>query len=504
MAYTGTSIVDYLKSVGQGSDYASRQKLAQEKGISDYTGSASQNTQLLSALNTGNNQMPTNAPSTMPIDAPESMPPAPAWEQSPFQQGASFGTGLQELVPEQDDNINVDQGSTEIIKGGQSEWNQTFQDIYVSSQNVVQQGIADLMKQQSDLIEEQRSQRESDITSAQEGLDDAKDKPYGEELGDTLSEKYKLQEKIDQLGEVQNQLAQLQGVYDASVAETEGSGITIGQSRGELSRKQREFASKATVLEAKAAIITNQYNLVSDIVNKYYTSAEKERNAEIGRYQSLLDIAKESKLALSDNDQNLITTQINLLLGEQTKQEANKDKIMTLAIDPNTAEAFFKSGASFDDTYETILDKMSPFMSQFAQQERLDVGTGEGTSVSGGSFLDVMQLAVDAGATPEQAAREAAQASELAGIPVNQDTLEGFLSTARTLVKTPVSKAPVPIPKPPKGTPVERATQSGVELKEALPYLPGVLKEMGQAPKKFADKYIYDPIGGFFSGLFGG
>ena len=85
---------------------------------------------------------------------------------------------------------------------------------------------------------------------------------------DGLFTKYKVQEKIDELNEVKNQMIQLKSTYDASVAETEGSGITIGQARGELSRKQREYASKSTVLEAKAAIITDQYNLAQESIDR--------------------------------------------------------------------------------------------------------------------------------------------------------------------------------------------------------------------------------------------
>ena len=414
-------------------------------------------------------------------------------------------SGLDKFIPEATDNINVDEGTESLLKGGQSDWFKTFQDAYVTGQNTIQQSIADLMKQQADLTEETRQGYQEDIDKATTGLETATAKPYGEELGEELSEKYKLQEKIDKLGEIGNQMAQLQGAYDASIAETEMSGITIGQSRGELSRKQREYASKATVLQAQAAVVTDQYNLVKDIVEKYYLSAESERTAEISRYQNLLDVATQAKLALTADDKTQITNQINILLGEQAKQEANKDKIMALAIDPATAEAFFNSDASFDDSYETILDKMSPYMSKYAKEKRLDslseVGTG---ATSGGGFLDIMQMSIDAGATPEQAAREAANASELAGIPVNQKTLENWLKVARKLIKTPVPEAPIPIPEPPKGTPTERATQTGETLKEALPYLPEVISEMGQAPKNWADKYIYDPIGGFFSGLFGG
>lgn len=44
------SVVDYLNSVGQASDFSSRKRMAEGLGISGYTGSAAQNQQLLSSL----------------------------------------------------------------------------------------------------------------------------------------------------------------------------------------------------------------------------------------------------------------------------------------------------------------------------------------------------------------------------------------------------------------------------------------------------------------------
>jgi len=48
--YNGSSIVDYISSTGGDASFGARSKLAKEKGIVDYTGSASQNTQLLKTL----------------------------------------------------------------------------------------------------------------------------------------------------------------------------------------------------------------------------------------------------------------------------------------------------------------------------------------------------------------------------------------------------------------------------------------------------------------------
>lgn len=52
-SYAGPSIVDFLKSTGVDSSFASRKILASQNGISNYTGTAQQNTQLLNSLRSG-------------------------------------------------------------------------------------------------------------------------------------------------------------------------------------------------------------------------------------------------------------------------------------------------------------------------------------------------------------------------------------------------------------------------------------------------------------------
>ena len=51
--YTGNSIVDYLKSIGEDSSFANRKRLAAKHGIKNYTGTASQNLELLNKLRSG-------------------------------------------------------------------------------------------------------------------------------------------------------------------------------------------------------------------------------------------------------------------------------------------------------------------------------------------------------------------------------------------------------------------------------------------------------------------
>lgn len=48
--YTGSSLVDYLKSIKVDSSFANRQKLAAQYGVKNYTGTAAQNSQLLNKM----------------------------------------------------------------------------------------------------------------------------------------------------------------------------------------------------------------------------------------------------------------------------------------------------------------------------------------------------------------------------------------------------------------------------------------------------------------------
>jgi len=412
-------------------------------------------------------------------------------------------TGLDKFVPEADDNIDISQGSSSLLQGSQSRWFEIFQNSYTAGQDTIQQGIVDLQKQQADITQRARDTYQANIDKAQTGIDELEEETHGRELKEELSEEYEIKEKIDRLGELGRQMAQLQGAYDSSVSETEMSGITIGQSRGELARKQRKYAERASLIQIESAMITNQVNLAKDIIQNTYNDITEERDKELSRYEKLLDVASKAHLALDDDDKNQITTQINLLLGEQAKQEANKDKIMALAIDPNTTEAFFSSGASLDDTYEQILEKMSPFMSAFARAERLDVGDGTGTDVAtgySGSVIDLLQEAIDLNATPEAAARSAAAILEGMGIQTDVEMLNDWAEQARKLTKTfippefPTPLAPIAPAKPT----VSKKAGASVAKELVTP-----IKETRELGYKYIGKPVRDYVGGFWSELFG-
>lgn len=97
-----TSIVDYLKSQGQDSSYAGRKKLAEQYGISGYSGTAAQNNSLLNSLRGGsassNGETTTAPPTTDAGSAPQA--PGPLYEQNKptYTQGQNVSQAYDDLT----------------------------------------------------------------------------------------------------------------------------------------------------------------------------------------------------------------------------------------------------------------------------------------------------------------------------------------------------------------------------------------------------------------------
>ena len=75
--YTGNSIVDFLTMSGQPTDFTSRSKLAAQYGITNYSGTAAQNTQLLSILKSASATAPTPTSPTEPFSPTAPIPSTP-------------------------------------------------------------------------------------------------------------------------------------------------------------------------------------------------------------------------------------------------------------------------------------------------------------------------------------------------------------------------------------------------------------------------------------------
>ena len=119
------SIVDLLESKGQPSDYASRAKLAAKYGIQNYTGSATQNMQLINLVNQG--QQPQGQTTTTQTQGkPQVVSPT-----------MTSGT----------ENSNITQtpeGTTQVQSNGNQTYEQQVNDVTNQFQNLIDQHMKDL------------------------------------------------------------------------------------------------------------------------------------------------------------------------------------------------------------------------------------------------------------------------------------------------------------------------------------------------------------------------
>ena len=99
--YTGNSIVDYLKSVGQDSSYNNRANIYKTSGINmgDYRGTAEQNTAVLNKLRGGGGSVPSPTPaSSKPAAVVPSPQPAPAPVAAPMPRLDFINQANQNMV----------------------------------------------------------------------------------------------------------------------------------------------------------------------------------------------------------------------------------------------------------------------------------------------------------------------------------------------------------------------------------------------------------------------
>lgn len=120
---TNGSIVDTLKASGQASDFASRAKLATSEGITNYTGTADQNTQLLQKYTQGlANAQKSNTPvpqsqgdaSAAVTDITGGVTPPPP-VPSPVETALNNDPGYQQLLQDQKDYLSA-QNQTETLQ----------------------------------------------------------------------------------------------------------------------------------------------------------------------------------------------------------------------------------------------------------------------------------------------------------------------------------------------------------------------------------------------------
>lgn len=262
--YQGGSVQDYLTSIGQAGDYASRAIIAKQQGIQNYTGTAAQNTQMLQTLRARQGTVGGGAPSLVQSAV------------SGMQSPPSTSQGSVEVVPTLTGNPQLDAlfeqlKDTSPQKSWSQIYKQTYKDLGIDSMN---RSYEDQVKKQTELQNKKNDE-----------IQDINNNPWFSEgvrvqKLNQLDKKYEGKELI-----LQNQIKLLEN--NISEAREEAQFIT-GQTMTQLNKaaelnqnmilKAIDLVESSLEAEAKLAektdVWSEPYNLGGDLVQKNKQSGE--------------------------------------------------------------------------------------------------------------------------------------------------------------------------------------------------------------------------------------
>lgn len=223
-------------------------------------------------------------------------------------------------------------------------------------------------------------------------------------------------------------------------------------------------------------------------IQQFYAPQLAEKSADINAKAAVLQ-------ALQGNWESAQKF-VNQAVDDATSVQKNRVDLLKSFIDQNNTEinrldskyqnAINLSYKIAQDKYTQDRNAANDYYDNKLKEAQLNKLNREGGSSAQSNFNDVMQAAIDQGATPEQAARAAASVSEGSGIQVDQTTLNNWTNQARNLKKAP-AQAPTSGP--------------GSFINNQQPTAPednrGAFDKLGEA-----GKYVFPSIGEY-GGKFG-
>jgi len=247
--YQGDSIVDFLASTGQDSSFGARSNLAKQYGISNYRGSAEQNTQLLNTLR--GQARPSSPESTASTGDPVANDANVA--EMLGKLGVSFGD-YQEISSsvsarerkEIADEFGISDLEASVFAKPEKSTEELFKSAYKTA------GLADLKEQINKINDEINTEREQ-LREATGAIDE---NPFLTETSRVGRGKRVLAQAQESIGNKLSQVQQLTDLYNTGIGEIEAT----------LARSSADFEANRALDTAKLNYMLKQVeNQVSEL-----------------------------------------------------------------------------------------------------------------------------------------------------------------------------------------------------------------------------------------------
>ena len=332
--YQGNSIVDYLKSIGQDSSYQARATLASQHGITNYTGSAEQNLQLLNKLKTTTTPTSPIPTSTTPTQQQQDLSKVlteiqkrqAAGTFTPTTDESALIQRAQSTLPSSVTNVNQ-LGTTPTLPADAT--STTYPQVNVIDAT----SVSDYIQKQQEKLDADRAAAQAALskagltgtgTSLQEQLftgyqGSAPIADYGKALT-TAEDKYGVTESLAEVKLQSEKVAQmkkaienldLQRQNELDVANTRLASMTSIQAEknaiNERYDSQRvklvgDYNIEAAILAAKSNYLSEASKFVQNAVQAYTASI----TAEINRFDNLYSLASDWVSSLDAQEKSIL------------------------------------------------------------------------------------------------------------------------------------------------------------------------------------------------------
>lgn len=346
-----SSIVDYLSSIKQPADFASRAKLAAQAGIQNYQGTAAQNTQLLALLR--GQTAPSNAlANKLDLTSGGSIP------------AESIAKGVTSTV-----------GVAATSTG-----NSNLDNVLSSSLSGVDGAIMNFFSKQQELAKQNLATAEARQKNLEQGFATLSSTSSQQELANTL-EQFQIKGKMDALNSIKEQVLKKQQALSLAISQEEQKIVPLSI----IGRKQQvlkdQTAGELASLAVTAQVLQDDLSSAQSLAQLSFNALQQDKARQLDAYQMLLNFNRQDIVSLKADEKDAVNNQISALQNAIKTAEKNKDEVFALiASNPIAAS---KANVSLTESRDTAYAKMLPFIIQ--QAEAVKVLSGGSNKASSGS-----------------------------------------------------------------------------------------------------------------------
>ena len=345
MAYTGGSIVDYLKSIGKDSSVTSRIALGKEQGI-DFskttTNYGDENTQLLTSLRGSATPTAPEVPETP--DPISKTPEIPSQTSTPDLPETNAQTTIENYTNDYATTLESTRSTLEAKYKSELERINTEKEAAQTK------------------IDEFTSKTEDVLTDDVKPLLD----PFRADLETSERERLKVEDNYFENQALTEELGGLLTQIQNDVNATKDITGLASIREPRISKAVEDATARVGVIEAVMAARNNQISQAYTLIDRSVTAITADRQDQLTYYNSILSFYDSQKdeegnklIDLNKEEQGIIDSKIGLLESDMVQAQANADYIKNLMTNPDTASFMAKAGITLNDNPAEVQKKMA-------------------------------------------------------------------------------------------------------------------------------------------------